>query len=150
VSTPPVVIGRPTVEEVARFIRARTKDDQGNEVGTFDDATRPTDEQVEGHIDAAVALVGLRLPAIDTLTPELQAATSVVVALEAACQIEKSYWPEQVVTGRSPYQQLRSECDAALEALSEMAGGGEGSYGFANAPVASWTSLGGWCCCGEE
>ena len=142
-SVPPPT-GRPTVEEVARFIRARTKDEQGNEVGTFDSATRPTDLQVLDHIDAAEALVGLHLPALDTLPARLLDATATVVALEAACQIEKSYWPEQVTTGRSPYQQLRDEADKALEALLSQVSGSEYVNNFASVPVGSWTTMGQW------
>jgi type IV secretory pathway protease TraF len=138
--------GRPSVENVASFIRARTKDDQGHEVGTFDDATRPTADQVEAHIDAALGLVGLRLPAVALLPDELLVAMATVVALEAACQIEKSYWPEQVTTGRSPYAQLREEADRALDRLADQAGaaagGTEYESGYASFPVGSWTSIG--------
>jgi hypothetical protein len=137
---------RPTVDDVALFIRARTKDDQGNEVGTFDDATRPTSDQVERHIDKAQALVELRLPALDLLPDVLMPAVAVVIALETACQVEKSYWPEQLQTGRSPYEQLRAEADAALTALAEQAGAaaGGGTEWLADAacvPVGSWTSI---------
>lgn len=145
--------GRPTVDQVALLIRARTKDDAGNEVGTFDDATRPTEAQVEAHIDAAAAIVGLRTPPVADLPEDLLPAVEATVALEAACQIEKSYWPEQVVSGKSPYDQLRAEADAALAALEKTAsaaigGGDEYRFGqFAAIPVKSWTSL--WPFCEE-
>lgn len=148
----PVVPGRPTVAQVARWIRARTKDDQMREVGTFDDATRPTDIQVEGHIDDAYALVGTHLPALDTdAMTGLLPAVEAVVALGAACVIEKSYWPEQVLSDRSAYAQLEQEYRDALEQLANQAaaasgGGTEYEHGdIASVPVGSWTSIGRAC-----
>jgi hypothetical protein len=140
-------LGRPTVEQVARLIRTRTKDDHMNEVGTFDDATRPTSADVEAHIDDALALVGLRLPYYAEIPADLLPAVAVTVALEVACQIEKSYWPEEVPSGQSPYDQLRQEADAALNALAGQAsaatgGGTEYTSDVACVPVGSWTSIG--------
>jgi hypothetical protein len=146
VSSPPTTPGRPSVDDVAAFIRARTKDDQGNEVGTFDDATRPTADQVERHIDMAMSIVEVRLPDLTLLPTGLLAAVATTAALEAACQIEKSYWPEQVMSNRSPYEYLRSEADAALNALADQAqaaagGGTEYEAAAACVPVGSWTSI---------
>ena len=144
-SVPPPT-GTPSVDQVARFIRSRTQDSQGNEVGTFDSDTRPTDLQVQDHIAAAQALVELHLPALSMIPAGLLDAMAVVVALEAACQIEKSYWPEQVSSGRSSYAELRAEADAALQALvtQAAAAGTEFSTTFASVPVGSWTMTGAW------
>jgi len=50
----PVSDWSPTVAGVAAYIRARTKDNNGNELGTFTANTRPTDAQVEAVLaDAA-------------------------------------------------------------------------------------------------
>ena len=150
-SVPEPPLGRPSVEQVALFIRARTKDDQEREVGTFDDATRPTGEQVEEHISAAQSIVELRLPLLSDMPEALMPAIATVVALEAACQIEKSYWPEQVNSNRSPYVLLRQEADAALDALAAAVDADDGgteyeSSGFVNMPVKSWTrSTRCWC-----
>ena len=138
---------RPTVQQVANLLRARTKDSSGNEVGTFDDATRPTDDQVEEHIDAAVALVGARLPPTADLPPDLQPAIAELVAYRAALRIEKSYFPEQVRSDRSAYDQLRQEYLDDLQALLDAieAGGSEfvvASPDFGSLPVGSWTSIG--------
>jgi hypothetical protein len=141
----PATPGRPTVDDVALLLRARTKDDQGHEVGTFDDATRPTADQVEEHITAAVALVGTRLPPTDQLPPELLPALTSVVAYRAAMRIEKSYFPEQVRSDRSPYEQLRQEYLDDLAALTEAAAAGGGAFVEAadvvSLPVGSWTSI---------
>jgi hypothetical protein len=136
--------GRPTVDQVARIIRARTKDEHGREVGTFDDATRPSSEDVERYIDTALALVGIRLPDLTLIPAALLSGVQAVVALEAACAIEKAMWPEQIGSGKSPYDQLRTEADAALNALADEAaaavgGGTEYTAAFGSVPVGSWT-----------
>jgi hypothetical protein len=145
VSTPTPPVTRPTVEQVAVLIRARTKDSNGIEVGTFDGDTRPTAQQVEQLIDSSVAYVGMRLPAPDKLPVELAPGVVEVVALDAACRIEKSYWPEQVLSERSPYALLKTEFDEALAALVDAVEAG-GTSGFGGAeigeiPVGSWTSI---------
>jgi hypothetical protein len=95
---------RPTVDDVAALLRARTKNGSGNEVGTFDNTTRPTDIEVERLITNGVAkvasVVGYTLP--DDCWEE----AAHLACLVAACQIELSYWPEQVRTERSPYSML--------------------------------------------
>jgi hypothetical protein len=53
-STYPIDIA-PSVLDVAALLRARTKDSNGMEVGTFNDDTRPTSAQVLTLIDQAVA-----------------------------------------------------------------------------------------------
>jgi hypothetical protein len=136
---------RPTVEQVALLLRARTKDSAGNEVGTFDDDTRPTGDQVEEQIDVALALVGVRFPPSSTMTVEQVGAFQALVAYRAALRIEKSYFPEQVRSDRSAYPQLREEylddLQAFTEAMSAGAGGEIASYDMASMPVGSWTSI---------
>ena len=138
-------VGRPTVDEVALLIRARTKDSMGTEVGTFTADTRPTDDQVEAQIDAAVALVGTRLPPIDRIAPELLPAVASVVAYRAALRIEKSYFPEQVRSDRSAYPQLYEEYQDDLAALIESVKAGgpelEAASGIGQLTVGSWTSI---------
>jgi hypothetical protein len=144
--TPPVdpVPGRPTVQDVANLLRARTKDDFGNESGTFTDKTRPTADDVERHIDVALALVSTRLPTV--INPELHDALAGVVTYRAALRVEKSYFPEQVQSERSAYDQLYQEYLDDLAALVEAANAG-GSDALAGSdvgviPVGSWTSIG--------
>jgi hypothetical protein len=113
---------RPTVDDVASLIRARTKNDQGREVGTFDDSTRPTAAQVETHITNAVSLLASRWPVVldESFAPAVRALT----AYRAAMQIEKSYFPEQVRSDRSAYDQLREEYQDDLAALMDALGAG--------------------------
>ena len=144
---------RPTVDEVALLLRARTKDQYGNEVGTFDDDTRPTADQVEEHIDAAAPLVWMRLPPIDTLPSELVPAVASLVAYRAALRVEKAFFPEQVRSDRSAYDQLLAEyvsdLDALIKAIESGTGSSEvvgeaGGPDIAVIPVGSWTSIDAW------
>ena len=95
---------RPTVDDVAALLRARTKDASMHELGTFTDQTRPTDAEVELLITNGCAkvasAVGWEIPA-DAWAEGLHLA-----AIWAACEVELSYWPEQVRTERSAYAQL--------------------------------------------
>lgn len=94
----------PTVSMVGSILRARTKDVDGNELGTFNDLTRPTDDQVRDIIQQATNDV---TAAVDTDVPvEAFAQARSVIALRAALLVELSFFPEQVPTGRSPYAQL--------------------------------------------
>lgn len=138
--------GRPSVDEVALLLRARTKDSDGREVGTFDDDTRPTSEQVEEQITAAMNLVVTRLPPWDKLPENYQPTVATIVAYRAALRIEKSYFPEQVASDRSAYEQLRQEYLDELSALTDaLQAGGGGDFAVASEivslPVGSWTSI---------
>jgi len=101
---PLTVAWRPTVDDVAALIRARTKDSSGNEVGTFTDKTRPTDPEVEQLITNGcakiAALVGWDFPA------DAYYEAKHLAAIIAACECELSYFPEQVRTDRSAFTQL--------------------------------------------
>src|SRR4051794_37764424 len=91
----------PTVDSVAQILRARTKDDQGQELGTFTAATRPTDVQVSGLIATAQAdVIAQTGPLLGVLTQE---AARSAVAMRTAMLVELSYFPEQVRNDRSAY-----------------------------------------------
>jgi hypothetical protein len=129
---------RPSVDDVALLLRARTKDSEGREVGTFTEDTRPTADDVEAQIDAALGLVTVRLPA--TIPDRWQGAVSSLVAYRAALRIEKSYFPEQVHSDRSPYDELREEYNDDLTALLEALAGAGDAGGFGKSGAASeWT-----------
>jgi hypothetical protein len=131
---------RPSVADVALLIRARTKDADGREVGTFTDETRPTDVQVEEHISAAVALLSPRWPV--PIDDSYYLAVQRLTAYRAAMQIEKSYFPEQVRSDRSAYDQLREEYQDDLAALMDALGAGGadgGGSALGSAPSSMWT-----------
>lgn len=116
--------------DVAVLLRARTKDSQGREVGLFNEDTRPTVSQVETAIAFAERTIRTR---VGTPGEACSEAFAVAVVHEAACQIEKSYWPEQVLSERSPYEHLRVEAEAAIRGLEACVGefGGDENGGRA-------------------
>lgn len=93
----------PTIDEVASLIRARTKDVNGNELGTFTADTRPTDVQAQQAIDNQVILLHAHVGVVGDGCSDL---ARMAAALGAAAEIELSYFPEQVNSGRSIYPQL--------------------------------------------
>jgi Concanavalin A-like lectin/glucanases superfamily len=107
----PSVDFSPTVDDVAAIIRARTKDSNGNEVGTFTDATRPTNSQAQEAINHQVVLVHQKVGRVGTACADL---ARMAAAIGAAAEIELSYFPEQARTDRSPYTYLIARYDEAL------------------------------------
>lgn len=110
----------PTLEDVGSILRSRTKDAQGNELGTFSSETRPTASQVNRIIRDVVSHLATRFG--NTLTADQQEAAQHVAKLGAAMMIEISFYPEQIQSGRSPYEHLRllyrdarTELEQALE-----------------------------------
>lgn len=132
---PIVVPGEPTwlppPQQVADLLRARTKDDQGNELGTWTADTRPTEYEVRGLIETAagdlLAAVGLLAPDSDDPRGAAQALT----AYRAAVLVELSYFPEQVTVQQSAYAEYKAMWDAGIDRLrDELAGppGGGSTY----------------------
>ena len=117
-----------TPTTVAALLRARTKDQGGRELGEWTDETRPTLTQVDETIALAAATVEAK---VGTPVDACAGAFAVAVCFEAACMIEKGYFPEQVESGRSHYDQLRTEADAVLTGVKDCQAGnlpdGEGS-----------------------
>ena len=110
----------PTVDDVGALIRTRTKDQFGNELGTFTADTRPTDDQVLVLIGQAYDYVTAR---VDTDLPEESwSPARSCVALKAAMLVELSYWPDQIPLNQSPYSMLRQEFEGANGDGGEMAG----------------------------
>jgi hypothetical protein len=149
----PAADWRPDIADVAALLRARTKDDKGEEHGTFDDSTRPTAIQVDilitnGCADVA-AWVGYDVP--EQLWNEARNLASIY----AACQVEESYFPEQVASQRSVWDQLWRRYQYGIQQLVLAAGAyakpgslaaREGSILTPGMTVASqwWWYTGGW------
>ena len=111
----------PSVADVAALLRARTRDVNGVEVGTFNDDTRPTSSQAVTVIEEAVADIqagmGLSRPL------ELAGAGRSAAAMLTACTIELSYFPEQVQSNRSAFQEYWELLQSKITALQEAARG---------------------------
>ena len=109
-----------TPANVAALLRARTKDQGGRELGEWTDETRPTLAQVDETLALAAGIVEART---GTPVDACLGSFAVAVCFEAACLIEKSYFPEQVESGRSHYDQLRAEADAVIAGVQECQAG---------------------------
>lgn len=110
---------KPSVDEVAAMLRARTVDRYGNEEGTFTATTRPTASEATQIIDSAYDLVNLRVGRIPDADDELIAQAKSVVLLLAARLIETVYYPEQAAQSQSAatlYGDMYEEAVRALEA----------------------------------
>ena len=116
----------PTVDEVAALLRARTKTTvTGVEAGTFlpasDDPevpqTRPTAEGAGEIIANAAQAVADELAA--DVPAALYGSFSFATKLYAVCLIEKAYFPEQINSARSAYEQYWTEYQRAVQALKD-------------------------------
>ena len=124
---------RPSPSEVARLLRARTKDSHGAEVGDWSADTRPTPEEVDDIIDQAIGDVLAQLgplhaqppgtppadgePVVIDLADLVAPAARTLVTLRAAMLVELSYFPEQVMSSRSAYEEYKRLYDDGLAAL---------------------------------
>lgn len=111
----PNLVYLPTVDQVARKTMSRCRDKFGNQKGTFDQTTTPTDEQVEDIIFDVVTDVADVIG--DSVPDELIDDAQQVVALKAAMRIETDFFPEQIRATRSPYPQLEAEYETQLGRL---------------------------------
>jgi len=110
----------PTLADVGAIMRARTKTVDGDEIGTFNDDTRPTGEEVHRIIMQAANDV---TAPIDTDIPvgAYRWATQAII-YRTAKLIEISYFPEQIATGRSPYPEYNALFDEAIGWLNTAVG----------------------------
>lgn len=117
-----------SVSDVGALLRARTKDDNGNEVGTFNADTRPTATEVEQIITQAAFMVSAVANA--DVPSRLYDFGQHVVALRSAMMVELTYWPEQVQRENSPYEHIREMFTDALEAFKVALGDSGGVRGY--------------------
>lgn len=106
----------PTATTVGAILRTRTTDRNGNEIGTFNDDTRPTGIQVASLITQGAGDLALAIGTED-LPETLWRSASAVAAYRTGMLIELTYFPEQVALGRSPYAQLKALYDEALVSM---------------------------------
>jgi hypothetical protein len=107
----------PSPSDVGAVLRSRTKDTNGNELGTFTSDTRPTDSGVNDLIETAVADLASD---VGTVPDELQDAARRLAAIGAAILVEQSYFQEQINTDRSPYRELVEWYDKRFARLKKQ------------------------------
>lgn len=102
----------PAVADVGNLLRARTRDDDGNELGTFTPVTTPTQDQAETIIEEAVqeisAIIG------DDIPERLFGPAKAIVSLLGAMNVELTYYPEQVTAGTSAYEAYERRVNQAI------------------------------------
>lgn len=106
---------RPAVAEVAQHIRARTRNSRGRLVGTFDDSTSPTGEDVEALLDQFLS--EFELDVGETIPATLQDDAQTIVAIGAAAAVENSYRAEATDDANSTYSALRARYERGVTAL---------------------------------
>lgn len=127
-----------TRDDVARKLKARTRNPQGALVGTFDNTTTISGTTVDEMIADATAMVAAR---IGTSIPDdkLWMARR-AVAIRAAMDVELSFTPEQTAGDETAYGRLEQQYEEAIAALTVSLRGDEpGAAGFASVPVVSPT-----------
>lgn len=115
---------RPTVQQVASKLPARTHTRGGVEAGVFNTDTRPTADQAEAVIDQALidvaGEIGTEIPAaVDDDVDPVDVAQS-LATLYAAAMIEMGFWSEQVATGESIYAQLMELYEKRLPGVKRL------------------------------
>lgn len=129
----------PAVADVALFLRTRTRDTNGVELGTFTSATRPTSAEVTALI--ADAVVNMEDDFGADINPRLWSSAKRITALRAAMAVEVSFFSEQVAANRSVYPQLEEWYKGDLDQLNTAivedtdAGGIEGAAGMSDLPA---------------
>lgn len=114
----PVTDYQPTVKDVAKLLRARTRDDVGNLVGDFvDGTTTPGGSDAQDLIQQALDDVGSELGA--DIDESFWPAASRLVAYLAAANIEMSFFPEQAAQGNSMYDKLMARYTTKLKDMQE-------------------------------
>lgn len=129
---------RPTVAQVGSVIRARTKTSGGQEIGTFDDTTRPTGDQVEDLIDLTLSDTAASLG--EDIPAALWKGVTMLVAINTANVIQASYWPEQTASNPTLfdfwtkwYTDGVAKMALAIRAIND--GDSEGADGIADLPL---------------
>lgn len=117
---------RPAVRKVAALIRGRTRDANGQLIGTFtnDGRTTPSADQVEEEIDQALReaypVFGADVPDATGSDPDaLRKSAQAVVAARAAALVERGYFQQEVVKGSSPYPQLMEDWTEGLKRVGK-------------------------------
>lgn len=135
----------PTAADIGAILRARTKDSSGAEIGTFNASTRPTGTQVESLIADAVreveSAMGTDSPCEDgsDIQTSIYGKAKAAAKIYTAMLVELSHFPEQVESGRSPYDQLEKLWNSRVASLTEMVaescGGGSDAGGIGGLPL---------------
>lgn len=132
----------PALEDVGVVTLSRTKDQYGNVVGTFDDTTTPTGDQVDELIAKATSRVSMKIGT--DIPPVTWDDAKTLVAIRTAMFIEVTFFPEQISDNRSPYNILKEQyaselCDIQLAITAAEATESGNDLGSQPFTKASWS-----------
>jgi len=107
----------PTLQDVGHVVLSRTRDSNGNILGTFTDDTQPTDEEcrvlIEKAIDDVLPLIGSDIP------EELIGEAQNIASIRTAMYIELTFYANEVATNRSVYPELKALFDEKVATLAK-------------------------------
>jgi hypothetical protein len=124
----------PTVDEVGTLLRSRTIDGDGREAGTFTSSTRPVKEQTRPTSEQVARIIEEEVGALQgfigyDLSPTLWQLAHEAALYRAGARVELTYFPEQVQSGHSSYDQLVANRDLEegrlISAVRATSGAGE-------------------------
>jgi hypothetical protein len=114
----------PDVAAVGAILRARTQDGNDQELGTFDETTRPTAAEVEVLLKQAGTVVygAVGDPASLTCASAdmIRDGIAYWISLLTAMLVELSYFPEQIDEERSAYQHYKDLWDNDVSGFSGL------------------------------
>jgi hypothetical protein len=116
-------------------------------VGEFTDKTRPPLDAAEAVVTRHAGMVGWEYPGVPAGVGSYDALMGEIAGLRAAIELEGSFFPEQVETGRSPvllWERMLDRATSRLDALLNSpadpdAGGGDGGAPGGVALAPSWS-----------
>jgi len=107
----------PTLQDVGHVILSRTRDDNGNVMGTFTSGTQPTDEEarilIQKAVDDCIPLIGTDIP--EELIQEAQN----IASIRTAMYVEITFYANEVATNRSVYPELKALFDEKVATLAK-------------------------------
>ncbi len=126
-------------------MRARLKDENGNVFEDFSADTQPRKAMIEEWLSwgarRIASHIGVEICDGGNLErqAELYLDAKDAAAIKIAIKAERSYFPEQLKSERSPYKELLAEWEEAketlIEAVSEHCGGGGGESVGGSGPL---------------
>jgi hypothetical protein len=114
----------PDVAAVGAILRARTQDDNDQELGTFTDVTRPTAAEVETLLKQAGTVVygaiGDPAELVCAQADMIKDGIAYWISLLTAMLVELSYFPEQIDEDRSAYEHYKELWDNEISGFSGL------------------------------
>jgi hypothetical protein len=113
----------PSLEDIGAADRARTRDSNGNALGTFTSDTMPDGVSVNTLIQNAVGFIeGFAEAGGVTIEARCAPSAKQAIIYRVAMGIELDFFPEQIVADNSPYDEYKALYEAAINQLARCLG----------------------------